>query len=358
MKKIIIIQPAIPIYRFDFYRRLNDHFASRMMVFYTESAQNIEIRQEFKSKQGSVIKLPCNLKWQIGVPSLPFERDDILILPANLRYLSSFPLLVRARFKGAKTVLWGHYRSSTSRKWRMAIRLLLARLGDAMLFYTDDETKAYRSSVGKNDRRPIAALNNGINIDPVYAHRSLYIASERDRAIFFIGRLTAKADLPLLLDAMAQPGCKGMVLHIVGTGDSEAALQQQAADLGIGDHVVWHGALTDEATIATVANRCRLFVYSGEVGLSLIHAMAYGLPCVVHDDPMRHMPEIAAFRAGQTGRAFARGDVENLASVISGLMDDTDELQRLSRQCIEICESKFNTQSMAKTLIDFIERLS
>lgn len=328
------------------------------MVFYSESSQNVERPVGFRSTYGSVIQFPGNLIWQSGVLGLPFERDDILILPANLRYLSSLPLIVRARFKGTKTVLWGHYRSSTSRKWRMALRVLLAKLGDAMLFYTDDEIEAYRSSVGKNDRRPIAALNNGINIDPVRMHRAPYVARQRDRAIFFVGRLTMKADLPLLLKAIAQPGCKGMALHIVGSGDNEVALRQQARDLGIAERVVWHGASTDEATIATVANQCRLFVYPGEVGLSLIHAMAYGLPCVVHDDPIRHMPEIAAFRAGQTGQTFRRGDAENLSTAIAGLMDDADELRSLSSQCIEITESKFNTQSMAETFINFIERLS
>ena len=31
----------------------------------------------------------------------------------------------------------------------------------------------------------------------------------------------------------------------------------------------------------------------GAVGLSLIHAMAYGLPCLVHSNRLQHMPEIA-----------------------------------------------------------------
>lgn len=295
--------------------------------------------------------------WQIGVPSLRLGQSDIVILPANPRYLSSFALLIRMRLVGAKTVLWGHYRSSTSRSWRMALRLLLARLAHAMLFYTAQEVCEYRRGFGKKDRRPIGALNNGINVDPVRLYRSPYAISHRDRAIFFVGRLTAKADSPLLLEALAKPACNGIVLHIVGTGKNEGRLREQAEDLGLADRVVWHGASTDEAAIAAVANRCRLFVYPGEVGLSLIHAMAYGLPCVVHDDPVRHMPEIAAFSAENTGRAFVRGNAEHLANVLAGLIDDADELERFSRQCIELTDRKFNTQSMAENLTNFIEQL-
>ena len=43
------------------------------------------------------------------------------------------------------------------------------------LFYTDEEVTAYKNSNGKNDRRPISALNNGINIDPIKNLRTPYI---------------------------------------------------------------------------------------------------------------------------------------------------------------------------------------
>ena len=73
--------------------------------------------------------------------------------------------------------------------------------------------------------------------------------------------------------------------------------------------------MAEEPDIAQIANRCRLFVYPGGVGLSLIHAMAYGLPSIIHDDRWRHMPEIAAFQDGRTGRTFEREDPGSLASV-------------------------------------------
>ena len=43
----------------------------------------------------------------------------------------------------------------------------------------------------------------------------------------------------------------------------------------------------------------RIFVYPGEVGLSLIHAMAYGLPCLVHSDRLKHMPEISISKGNE-----------------------------------------------------------
>lgn len=357
MSNIVIVQPAIPVYREDFFNRLSDHFGASLRVLFSSDPQNAGCAFGFQSQIVPLVRLPGNLMWQIGVSSLPVERGDVVVLPANPRYLSSFAFLVRARLIGVRTVVWGHYRSSTSRGWRMSLRLLLGKLADAMLFYTDQEVHEYRSSVGKGDQRLIGALNNGINVAPIRLFRSSYAMTSRERAIFFVGRLTEKADLSLLLMALSNDACSEIALHIVGTGKDEATLRHQAANLGVADRVVWHGASTDEAVIAAVANKCRIFVYPGEVGLSLIHAMAYGLPCVIHDDPMRHMPEIAAFSPSKTGSTFVRGDAEDLANVIGSLIDDADKLERLSLKCIEVTEKKFNTQSMSENFINFIGRV-
>ena len=59
--------------------------------------------------------------------------------------------------------------------------------------------------LGRLDRRAIHALSNGININPVVALRQPYRASDRKPAILFVGRLTRKADLDLLLHALRNP---------------------------------------------------------------------------------------------------------------------------------------------------------
>ena len=357
MKSIIIIQPAFPSYREELFKNLNDIFKEKLLICYSCSELNISHKIPNTIITGEDVRFPGQLFWQRGVSTLPLKRNDILVVSGNLRYLSTIYLLVRARFIGVKTIVWGQYRSSTSKNWRMKIRLLLLRMGDALLFYTDAEIDMYRKNVSKKDLRPIAALNNGINNAPILLYRKPYVAVDRDRAIFFVGRLTHKANLGLLLSAMADPCLKSAVLHVVGTSETEKALRAQAEELGIANQVVWHGSTSDEAVIAAVANRCRLFVYPGEVGLSIIHAMAYGLPCVVHSDPLRHMPEIAAFCDGETGRTFTNNDVNALARTISEMMDATTDLQRFSENCIKTTETDYNTKSMARRFINFIEHL-
>lgn len=136
-----------------------------------------------------------------------------------------------------------------------------------------------------------------------------------------------------------------------------ADLQSRARDLGLDLQIVWHGALTDEVRIAEVANRCRAFLYPGEVGLSLIHAMAYTLPSILHNQRRFHMPEIAAFRDGITGLSFAHDDADALAATIKEMVADNDRLDNFAEAASRVVGPSFTTENMADRFAVLIERL-
>lgn len=147
------------------------------------------------------------------------------------------------------------------------------------------------------------------------------------------------------------------MLHVVGDGEMKQELSGRAQALGLGDKVVWHGAMTEEAEIAKVANRCKLFLYPGEVGLSLIHAMAYGLPTIVHDDRLHHMPEIAAFEAGRTGASFRAGDTSSLARTIADALAHPSTLQTWSLAGMHAADNVYNTAKMAERFVALVQRM-
>lgn len=316
-----------------------------------------DTERPWAEKLGPVVQVAPGLFWQRGAGSILPERGDIVIISGNPRFLSSLALLVRARLRGAKTVWWGHFWSSTSRPWRHAIRTLLMRGSDALLFYTDAEVIEYLGRNKFKDRSRISALNNGVNIDPVKRVRALYRAADRKKGILFIGRVTEKACLELALDAIALCADPEVSLHIIGWGEKAPELQNHARRLGIEDRIHWHGGTSDDDIIGEVANRCRLFLYPGEVGLSLIHGMAYGLPALVHSERRKHMPEIAAFRDKQTGRLFRQGDAEDLSCLIGDLIGDEAALDQYSAASIREVESKFTTEKMVERFVALVDEL-
>ncbi|WP_394155662.1 glycosyltransferase family 4 protein [Loktanella salsilacus] len=359
--RITVLQPGVPSYRVDFFARLAEHFGERFAVH--ASPLDLDVLTifdhafEWERRLGPIRPLPGGaMDWQPKALSVPFSRGDVLVLWGAPRSLTVILTMLRARMRGVKVIWWGHYLSPGSTFWRLALRTALMRRADALLFYTEVEIAAYRATAaGREDPRPVHALNNGIDTSAVDEARTPYRAEEREEALLFIGRLTDKARLLVALEALAQEQIGHIVLHVIGGGDHQDALQAKATNLGIGNRVIWHGGMTDEARIAKVANRCRAFVYPGDVGLSLLHALSYGLPAVLHDHTASHMPEIAALRPGENGETFPIDNAAGLAKVICELISDTQRLNRLSEAALETTRAEFNTARMAERFVACVD---
>lgn len=358
---VLLFQPALPAYRLDFFERVAQKLGTGFGVCYSPadmgalSAQSSE--PSWARRLAPMRRILPGLEWQSGVLSTPVRRGDVVVILGAPRNISNMLMLVHARLKGARTIWWGHYWSSTSKPHRFILRLLLMRLANALLFYTDQEVDEYRRNHGKRDRRIVTALNNGINVEPIAALREPYDASTRDNSILFLGRLTKKAQLSVLLTALADPRLRNVRLNIVGDGPERSRLEALAKELAIDSQIIWHGGTTEEPAIASIANECRLFVYPGGVGLSLLHAMAYGLPVVVHEDRWRHMPEIAAFYSAESGVTFAPGNSESLANAIVATLDFTATDNSWSEASIKVADTEFNTREMANRFCTLIGQL-
>lgn len=360
--RVIIIQPTIPAYRTDFFDRLHAEYGDALIVYHSTlpmgAISGTHLRRQWLRKLGRFLKVFPGLEWQFGAAGIDIRRGDVVIIPGAPRNISNLVLLIRARLSGATAICWGHYWSSNTRFWRFYIRKLLMRLAHAVMFYTDAEVEEYRRTSWKHDSRIVTAVNNGINTDPIKVLRLPYTANARARRILFIGRLTAKADLPLLFAALALPEAEDIHLDVIGDGDSLASLQARASELGIAGRVTWHGGTADEGEIAAIANRARLFVYPGDVGLSLIHAMAYGLPAILHNQRHAHMPEFAAFSDGESGWSFERGNATALAILLAEIIANIETLDRASSRATVTADASFNTEVMTQRFTTLIAQLS
>lgn len=353
--RVLVFQPALPSYRLGFFDRVSSALGSRFTVFYSPAGLGVltdrGVQPAWSFALGPMLRPAPGVEWQVGALRQPIRRGDTVVASGAPRGLTNLLLLLKARLVGARTLWWGQYWSSTSHPLRFAVRMMLMRLAHAVIFYTDDEVAAYRAGPGRSDRRPLFALNNGIDVEPIAARRAPYRASERGREILFLGRLTEKAEVHLLIQALAQPELADVVLHVLGDGEMRAALEREARELGVDDRIIWHGGSTDEDRIAAVANRCRLFVYPGAVGLSLIHAMAYGLSAVIHDQRRRHMPEVAAFTDGTTGATYSLGDLRSLTLAIASIVSNDSRLEEGSLESVRRIQDTYNAQAMSDRFV-------
>lgn len=365
--KILTIQPALPAYRHDFFQRVYDALGDRFRVAYSPTQlagiTPNKAPEPWMQEIGVLKPLGTGAEWQEGALSLPIEKGDVVVVCGAPRTISTLAVIVKARLAGAKVIWWGHFWSSTSKPWRFKLRMQMLKACHGVLFYTEAEVDEYRAMMkklgaGDGSGPVMSGLNNGVDTTQIKTVRADYIAGERERSILFLGRRTTKAGLPLLLEALAAiPAATRPKLEVIGSGGDLESLRARTMELGLEGFVTWHGSIPDEADVAVIANRCRMFVYAGEVGLSLLHGMSFGLPAIVHSDRWRHMPEIAAFVDGVTGRSFAYGDAEGLAGAITDLMDDTDTLNAYSKAARERVEDTFNTKDMARRFVEMVRRI-
>jgi len=366
-----VVQPVLPQYRIPFFRRVQERLDKQGMTLRVYASSRDQLGVESVSADGFTAELgpamSCflggRILWQRQL-NVPLHSGDVLVLNGNPRLLSNYPLWVRAKRLGVPVLWWGHGWSAGSHGMAAAIRRQIMRIPDGVILYTEKEREQFLA-LGFSARRT-CALNNGLDVESVNAAASAWTEGrlakfKKDQGLdrlpnwcVFIGRLTAKSKIELLIQSL--PKIRADVgLIVLGDGPQAECAKRKAADLGVSTRIVWAGAQYDEPSIAPWMLSASLFVYPGSVGLSLIHAFAYGLPAVLHSISHDHQPEFAAFCEGRNGISFAHGSTTSLAVAVNTLVADSSMTQSLSLAAKGLMQNSFNTTDMAKRFTAAIE---
>lgn len=177
-RPIHVLQPALPHYRIAFFDRVDGLCGGALTVYYSHADMGVltdaEVPRNWAKIIGAGERRLGGAVWQDGAVSVPLGRGDVLVVFGNPRYLSTLLLIAKARLRGARVVWWGHYWSSTSKAWRHGLRLLLMKVSDAYLFYTESEVTEYKTVTAGALRKPVAGLNNGLDLGPIRPCRATY----------------------------------------------------------------------------------------------------------------------------------------------------------------------------------------
>jgi glycosyltransferase involved in cell wall biosynthesis len=149
-------------------------------------------------------------------------------------------------------------------------------------------------------------------------------ASPRDeKTVLCVGRLTEQKGLDMLLDAWAEAsqGRPDWTLRLVGSGEDEEALRKQCHELGLDGSVDFFGQSQD---VPHELRRASVFVQSsrGEgFPMTLLEAMATGLPCVAFDCA----PGVREIVQDEyDGLLATLGNTSELARKLGRMMDDKE----------------------------------
>ena len=298
-------------------------------------------------------KITPTLIWQRGLVRLALRRDiDAIIFLGNANFLSTWVAAITARLTRKRVLFWTHGWLQEERGMKAAFRNLFYRLADGLLLYGH---RAKRIGVHNGfpaetlyvvynslDYQTQKEIRMGASYDHLKHIRSQLFPDSHAPVLICTGRLVKPKDFGLLLEAMSllqEQGFKSCLL-LVGEGPERQLLTQRAKELGL--TVNFYGACYDEARLAELIMSANVTVSPGQVGLTVMHSLAYGTPVITHNDPDRQGPEWEAVIPGQTGDFFKRGDVNDLADTIHKWCVRAWPDMNVNRACTALIDHHYN----------------
>lgn len=160
-----------------------------------------------------------------------------------------------------------------------------------------------------------------------------------------VGRLAPAKNYPTLLRAVAQArqSVPDLVLRLVGDGPERGALSALASELGIMSVVEFCGERADVGTLLRSADVFVLSSLSEGLPISILEAMAAGLPSIVTD--VGGMPEVIDLSGA--GTVVRAGDVDALANAIIAFAGRRNELPSLGNRARACYGQYFTPEQMA-----------
>lgn len=245
------------------------------------------------------------------------EQNNVRVLAALAG--SGVPVVVSERTDPRRHVVGS--------AWRLARRLLYP-FAARLVVQTEGVAVWARGLVGSRRVRILRNFVRALPAPPVFDSRGR-------RQILAVGRLDWEKGFDVLLQAFALSDLvrRGVRLAILGEGPERPALEAQARELGIADHVELLGVVSDPerwmawATVSVLPSR-----YEGFPN-ALLEAMAMGCPIIAADCDSGPREII---RHGENGWLVPVEDAVALAGALRQLFEDAALRARLSEAAVAV----------------------
>lgn len=353
--KLCIIYNSAAHYRAPIFRKLDDTFDCDW--YFGPSYGNIK-QMDYSTLKGKVtLQLRIGLgplDYQRGVIPLIFDKqyDKYLVL-ANTKCISTWLFALISRLLPNKKVFfWSHGFYGKESKIEAFIKKLYFNLPNGGTFVYGNYARELMKKAGITESKLFTIhnsldYNEQIEIRNLLSKTSVYQEhfGNNNNNLFFVGRLTPVKQLDMILDAMSISRAKGKNYNMtfIGGGEEKENLEHKVKDLNLNEQVWFYGPCYDEKELSLLIYNADLCVAPGNIGLTAMHSMVFGTPCITHDDFPYQMPEFEAIVSGKTGCFFKRNNVEDLAAKIDKWFTEGGAEREIVRaNCMKEIDSSWN----------------
>lgn len=291
--------------------------------------------------------------WQWRACTIAFDRrfDTIIFHPVP-HWPCTWMGAIAARLLGKRVLFWGQALLAPPRGIQGLVRRALNALPHEHLLY-GRRAKMLLMQLGWDPSRlhvihnsldfeHQSAVRAGIGVDRLCEVRTELFGDPSVPVVACPTRLIAMRRLDLLIEALARLAADGRPanLLLIGDGPERAALECLAHERGVRTH--FEGACYDERRLAELIMSSNVVASPGRVGLTVIHALTYGVPVVSHGDACDQAPEWEAIVPGVSGAYFEAGSVDGLAKALRPWLDRPMADPATGEACRSVVERFWN----------------
>lgn len=285
------------------------------------------------------------------------KYDTIVVTPATNSITHWLLLLLYKLLPNKRIYFWTHGLYGNESKRQLFFKKLMYKNATGVFLYGNYAKKIMIDN--GFDESKLYVVYNSLNYEEHLALRKImgqsniyidYFGNDNP-TIILIGRLNRRKKIELLIEAVEQLNRKNFLVNvvIVGDGTSKEELFRLTCEKNINNQFWFYGACYDEKTNAELIFNSDLCIVPGDIGLTALHAMTFGVPVISHDYFPSQGPEFEIITPGVTGVFFKNGDAISLSEVIyKWLNSSTYNRDTIRQQCYSIVDEKWNPQAQIK----------
>jgi 1,2-diacylglycerol 3-alpha-glucosyltransferase len=367
MQKILLIQPILSHYRESLFKLLTTETTIEFKIIAGKELNGVQV---FKSNSEKIDASLTNINFKIKGHTFYFQKgifkeikkykpNSIILGGPDFHFISTLVVsFYIVFFTKIKLHFWTHGYSYNKSKLKYKITQFLYSKALSILTYEEEGKNAIVSKMGL-EKNKIFVVKNCLN-DQDYGFNITNKKSNRDTSklnILFSGRLTKPKRVDLLIKAIEILVRKNIAVNciIIGDGAYRKELEKLTANLCLNEYIKFEGALYNKE-VEKYFRQSNLFVLPGKVGLSIVHALSYGLPIVTTSLPI-HSPEVAILKQNKNAFFFKGQSPDDLAETLiicikNVLIGNTE----LSNNCIKsITENGYTPESMKRKFFNAMQ---
>jgi glycosyltransferase involved in cell wall biosynthesis len=204
------------------------------------------------------------------------------------------------------------------------------------------------------DTIPVDLIYNGVDLErydhqePCCTLREEFGIPERAQIVGVVARLEPEKGHPTLLHAwpLVLREVPDAYLLVIGEGSQRDALERQAGDLGINDHVIFTGRRDDVPAVTAALDVAVLPSYREAHGLTILEALALSRPVVASN--VGGIPEV--IEDGVTGLLVPPHASQALADAIVRFLSDHPYADTIAKAGHDMVHDRFCIELMIKAI--------